>query len=151
MPGEAFQGRIAQIDTRIDATTRAITARAEFPNAGGRLLPGMLVKVSIDQGVRTAAAVPEAAVQFEGTQASVYRIAKGPKGMVARRVDVDTGIIQDGFVEIRAGLKPGDKIVGDGLNRVQDGAAIGGGKKPGDQKGGDHKGGNKGGADRKAG
>ena len=151
LPGEAFQGRIAQIDTRIDAATRAIKARAEFPNAGGRLLPGMLVKVSIDQGVRTAAAVPEAAVQFEGTQASVYRIAKGPKGMVARRVDVDTGIIQDGFVEIRAGLKPGDKIVGDGLNRVQDGAAIGGGKKPGDQKGGDHKGGNKGGADRKAG
>lgn len=150
LPGETFQGRIAQIDTRIDPATRAIKARAEFPNANGRLKPGMLVKVTIDQGVRTAVAVPEAAVQFEGTQASVYRVAKGPKGMIARRTDVDTGIIQDGFVEIRSGLKPGDKIVGDGLNRVQDGAPIGGGKgKPGDKKG--DKAGEKGGADRKAG
>jgi membrane fusion protein (multidrug efflux system) len=128
LPGETFQGKIAQIDTRIDPATRAIKARAEFPNPGGRLKPGMLVKVAIDQGVRNAPAVPEAAVQFEGNQASVYRIAKGPKGLVARRTDVDTGITQGGFVEIRSGLKAGDKIVADGLNRVQDGAAIGGGK-----------------------
>lgn len=147
LPGETFQGRIAQIDTRIDPATRAIKARAEFPNAGGRLKPGMLVKVAIDQGVRTAVAVPEAAVQFEGNQASVYRIAKGPKGMVARRTDVDTGITADGFVEIRSGLKKGDKIVADGLNRIQDGAPVGGGKggKPGDKKG------EKGGSNRKAG
>ncbi|WP_143324362.1 efflux RND transporter periplasmic adaptor subunit [Caulobacter sp. FWC2] len=150
LPGETFQGKIAQIDTRIDPATRAIKARAEFPNAGGRLKPGMLVKVSIDQGERTGVAVPEAAVQFEGTQASVYRIAKGPKGMVARRTDVDTGISEGGFVEIRAGLKKGDRIVADGLNRIQDGAPIGGGKgKPGDKKG--DKAGEKGGADRKAG
>jgi len=134
LPGETFQGRIAQIDTRIDPTTRALKARAEFPNPGGRLKPGMLVKVSIDQGVRTAPAVPEAAVQFEGTQASVFVIAKGPKGQVARRTNVETGLASGGFVEISSGVKPGDKIVADGLNRVQDGAPIGGGqggKKPG--------------------
>jgi len=150
LPGETFQGKIAQIDTRIDPATRAIKARAEFPNAGGRLKPGMLVKVSIDQGMRTSVAVPEAAVQFEGNQASVFRIVKGPKGMIARRTDVDTGITADGFIEVRSGLKKGDKIVADGLNRIQDGAQIGGGKgKPGDKKG--DKAGEKGGADRKAG
>lgn len=151
LPGETFQGHIAQIDTRIDPATRALKARAEFPNAGGRLKPGMLVKVAIDQGVHTAVAVPEAAVQFEGSQASVFRIAKGPKGMVARRTDVETGITADGFVEIRTGLKTGDKIVADGLNRIQDGAPIGGGKgKPGDKKDGPGKGG-KDGSGRKAG
>lgn len=124
LPGETFVGRIAQIDTRIDPTTRAVKARAEFPNPGGRLKPGMLVKVSIDQGQRTAAAVPEAAVQFEGTQASVFVIAKGPKGQVARRTSVDTGLSAGGFVEIRSGVKSGDKIVADGLNRIQDGAPI---------------------------
>ncbi len=139
LPGETFQGKIAQIDTRIDPATRAIKARAEFPNPGGRLKPGMLVKVAIDQGVRNAPAVPEAAVQFEGNQASVYRIAKGPKGLVARRTDVDTGITQGGFVEIRSGLKAGEKIVADGLNRVQDGAPIGGGK-GGNGQGGDKQG-----------
>jgi membrane fusion protein, multidrug efflux system len=146
LPGETFQGHIAQIDTRIDPATRALKARAEFPNADGRLKPGMLVKVAIDQGVRTAVAVPESAVQFEGSQASVFRITKGPKGMIARRTDVETGITADGFVEISSGLKKGDKIVADGLNRIQDGAPIGGGK---GGKGG--KDGAKGGAGRKAG
>ncbi|HWU79605.1 MAG TPA: efflux transporter periplasmic adaptor subunit, partial [Caulobacter sp.] len=88
---------------------------------------------------------------FEGSQASVFRIAKGPKGMVARRTDVETGITADGFVEINSGLKTGDKIVADGLNRIQDGAPIGGGKgKPGDKQGGPGKGG-KDGSGRKAG
>ena len=75
-------------------------------------------------------AVPEAAVQFEGSQASVFLIARGPKGLVARRASVQTGIAADGFIEITSGLKAGDKLVGDGLNRVQDGAPVnaGGGK-----------------------
>ena len=60
----------------------------------------------------------------------------------------------------RAGLKKGDKIVADGLNRVQDGAPIGGGKGKGGQGGGkdggpggkgEGKKGEKGGSDRKAG
>jgi membrane fusion protein (multidrug efflux system) len=133
LPGEMFTGRIAQIDTRIDPATRALKARAEFPNANGRLKPGMLIKVGIDQGQHQGVAVPEAAVQFEGAQASVFLIAKGPKGLVARRASVQTGVDADGFIEITSGLKAGDKIVGDGLNRVQDGApvSVGGGKPQG--------------------
>jgi membrane fusion protein (multidrug efflux system) len=140
LPGETFTGRIAQIDTRIDPTTRALKARAEFPNADGRLKPGMLIKVGIDQGQRQGVAVPESAIQFEGSQASVFLIAKGPKGQVARRTAVQTGLSSDGFVEIVSGLKAGDHIVADGLNRVQDGAAIGGGKGgPGSAQGGGQK------------
>lgn len=149
LPGETFSGRIAQIDTRIDATTRALKARAEFPNPGGRLKPGMLVKVGIDQGQHASPAVPEAAIQFEGTQASVFLITKGPKGQVARRTNVETGLSADGFIEIRSGVKAGDKIVGDGLNRVQDGAPVGGGQ-GGPGGGGAGKPG-AGGAERKAG
>ena len=128
LPGERFVGHIAQIDTRIDPATRALKARAEFANADGRLKPGMLIKVGIDQGQRQAVAVPEAAIQFEGTQASVFLITDGPKGQVARRTTVQTGLSSGGFVEIVAGLKAGDKIVADGLNRVQDGAPVGGGQ-----------------------
>jgi len=139
LPGETFTGRIAQIDTRIDPTTRALKARAEFPNADGRLKPGMLIKVGIDQGQRQGVAVPESAIQFEGSQASVFLIAKGPKGQVARRTAVQTGLSSDGFVEIVSGLKAGDHIVADGLNRVQDGAAIGGKVGPGGAQGGGQK------------
>ena len=142
LPGQTFTGRIAQIDTRIDPATRALKARAEFANADGRLKPGMLIKVSIDQGQRQAVAVPEAAIQFEGTQASVFLIDKGPKGQIARRTTVQPGLSSGGFVEIVSGLKAGDRIVADGLNRVQDGAAVGsgqggqGGGKPGQKKAG---------------
>jgi membrane fusion protein (multidrug efflux system) len=135
LPGEMFTGRIAQIDTRIDPATRALKARAEFPNADGRLKPGMLIKVGIDQGQHQGVAVPEAAVQFESNQASVFLIVKGPKGQVARRTSVQTGITTDGFIEITSGLKAGDKIVGDGLNRVQDGAPVNAGGQKGGQGG----------------
>jgi membrane fusion protein (multidrug efflux system) len=128
LPGESFVGHVAQIDTRIDPATRALKARAEFANADGRLKPGMLIKVSIDHGQRQALAVPEAAIQFEGAQASVFLIARGPKGQAAKRQTVQTGLSAGGFVEITGGLKAGDRIVGDGLNRVQDGAPIGGGQ-----------------------
>jgi len=144
LPGEMFTGRIAQIDTRIDPATHALKARAEFPNGDGRLKPGMLIKVGIDQGQHQNVAVPEAAVQFEGNQASVFLIAKGPKGQVARRTAVQTGITADGFIEITSGLKPGDRIVGDGLNRVQDGAPVNPGGGKGDKaQGGDKAGGRK--------
>ncbi len=129
-PNEAFNGRIARLDSRIDAATRAITARAEFPNAGGRIKPGMLMRVSISHGARDVLAVPEAAVQFEGDQAYVFVITPRGQGTAARKQAVDTGASQDGFVEIRGGLRAGEKIVADGLNRIQDGQPVraGGGK-----------------------
>ncbi|MDB5456810.1 MAG: hemolysin secretion protein [Caulobacter sp.] len=151
LPGESFIGHIAQIDTRIDAATRAVKARAEFPNPGGRLKPGMLVKVGIDQGLRQAVAVPESAIQFEGQQASVFLIAKGPKGgLVARRQIIQTGLTVGGQVEVLSGLKPGEKIVADGLNRIQDGASITTGERgKGGQAGGQGGKGRPGGAGRK--
>jgi membrane fusion protein (multidrug efflux system) len=122
--GQSFSGRIALIDTRVNEQTRAVIARAEIPNPGGRIRPGMLVRVSVQQGVRQAPAVPEAAVQYEGDGAFVYRIAAGQRGATAQRVEVETGVVENGFVEIISGLNPGDRVVGSGLNRIQPGAPI---------------------------
>ncbi len=131
-PDETFNGRIAQLDSRIDAATRAITARAEFPNPSGRIKPGMMMRVTIAHGGRDAMAVPEAAIQFEGDQAYVFVIDPRGQGLAARKQAVDVGSSQDGFVEIRGGLKAGEKVVADGLNRIQNGQAVSvGGAKPG--------------------
>ena len=134
--GEAFSGRIALIDSRINETTRAITARAEFPNPGGRLRPGMLMRVAVTQGQRQTPAVPESAIQYEGQGAFVYRIATGERGTTAQRVEVGTGAVEGGFVEIVSGLSVGDKVVGSGLNRIQPNAPVtvagaGAGARPG--------------------
>src|SRR5439155_14235193 len=60
-PDEVFNGSIAQFDTRVNEQTRAIRARAEFPNPGGRLKPGMLMRVASDQRSRQVLAAREAA------------------------------------------------------------------------------------------
>lgn len=121
---ETFTGRIALIDTRVNEQTRSVTARAEIPNPGGRIRPGMAVRVAVQQGQRTSVAVPEAAVQYEGDGAFVYRIARGEKGSTAQRVEVEAGAVEGGFVEILSGLNAGDRIVASGLNRIQPNAPV---------------------------
>ncbi|MBX3479134.1 MAG: efflux RND transporter periplasmic adaptor subunit [Caulobacter sp.] len=123
-PDESFSGRIAQIDTRVDTTTRAVTARAEFPNPGGRLRPGMLMRVSIEHGQRQALAAPEAAIQYEGEKAFVFVIIDRDGKQVARKTEVTPGLSEGGRVEIVEGLKAGDRLVADGLNRLQDGQPV---------------------------
>ncbi len=121
---DTFSGRIALIDTRINETTRAVTARAEFANPGGRIRPGMLMRVGIQEGQRQSPAVPESALQYEGDGAFVYRIASGENGSTAQRVEVEPGAVEGGFVEILSGLNANDRVVGSGLNRIQPNAPI---------------------------
>ncbi|MGN6064095.1 MULTISPECIES: efflux RND transporter periplasmic adaptor subunit [Brevundimonas] len=123
-PGEEFNGRIALLDTRVNEQTRAVIARAEFPNPGNRIRPGMMMRVAVHQGRRQSLAVPEAAVQYEGQGAFVYRIARGETGTTAQRVEVQTGAVENGYVEIVSGLGNNDRIVASGLNRIQPGAPV---------------------------
>ena len=123
-PGQSFSGRIALIDSRVNEQTRAATARAEFPNPGGAMRPGMLMRVAVRQGARTAASAPEAAVQYEGQRAFVFRIARGEQGSTAQRIEIEPGVVENGFVEILSGVETGDRLVGSGLNRIQPGAPV---------------------------
>lgn len=120
-PREQFRGKIAQIDTRVDVGTRAVTARAEFPNPDRRLKPGMLLHVTIQEGDRQSASAPEAAVMFEAGSAYVFAIQPNPKGpgLVAERRNVVTGLRQANMVEILSGVELGDRIVGEGVNRIR--------------------------------
>ena len=122
--GSQFTGRIARIDTRLDEVTRAATARAEIPNPEGRIRPGMSMRVTVRQGQRQSLAVPEAAVQYEGEGAFVYRVVDGERGQIAQRVEVEAGVVEGGYVEILSGLDAGETVVASGLNRIQPGAPV---------------------------
>jgi membrane fusion protein (multidrug efflux system) len=123
-PGETIHGRIARLDTRVDERTRSVTARAEFPNPGGKLKPGMLIRVSISRGQRQALAAPESAVSVQGDSAFVFTIrAVGPR-TVAEQKPVVTGLRQENVVEILDGVQAGDRIIADGLNKVQAGQPV---------------------------
>lgn len=123
-PGETVTGRIARIDTRVDERTRAITARAEFPNPGGRLKPGMLMRVGVSRGQRTQASAPESAVSVQGDNAFVYVLRESERGAMVEQRPIVTGVRQEGFVEIVDGVAPGARIVADGLNKIQPGQPV---------------------------
>lgn len=121
---ETVSGRIALLDTRVNEQTRAVIARAEFANPGNRIRPGMMMRVAVHQGRRQSLSVPEAAVQYEGQGAFVYRIARGESGSTAQRVEVQAGAVEGGYVEILSGLDNNDRVVASGLNRIQPGAPV---------------------------
>ena len=123
-PGETIQGRIQTLDTRIDERTRAFTARAEFPNPGGKLKPGMMMRIGIARGQRDVVAAPEAAVSVQGDTAFVYVVKRDGDRSVAEQRAVLTGTRQNGLVEIREGLQVGEQIVADGLNKIQPGQPV---------------------------
>lgn len=129
-PGETITGRIARLDSRVDERTRAITARAEFSNASGKLKPGMLMRVGISRGARSSPSAPESAVSVQSDSSFVYVIHQRPAspgkpaGAMVEQRPIVTGLRQQGFVEIKEGVKAGDKLVADGLNKIQPGMPV---------------------------
>ena len=84
----------------------------------------MSMRVTVRQGQRQSLAVPESAIQYEGEGAFLYRIMPAEGGRIAQRVEVETGVVEDGYVEILSGLDAGETVVASGLNRIQPGAPV---------------------------
>jgi membrane fusion protein, multidrug efflux system len=124
LPGQTFPGRIATLDSRVDERTRTIRARAEFANPGGLLKPGMMIRVGIQQGQRQSLAVPEAAVQYVGDSANVFIIQRQNGRATAEQRPVTLGASDNGLVEIRDGVRPGEQVVADGVSRLQPGQPL---------------------------
>lgn len=120
-PGRTFEGEVATIDTRVDPGTRAVTVRADFINADHALRPGMLLDVRMFRPERQALVIPEIAVVQVGRESFVYRLKPD---QTVERVDVVSGARRSGVVEIREGLKAGDRIVVDGTGKLRPGLKV---------------------------
>lgn len=123
-PGYVARGRIDTLDTRIDPDTRAITARAVFPNPDRQLRPGMMMRVSLARGQRQVLAVPEPALSVQGSSSFVFLISEAEGQTRAEQRPVEIGARQNGFVEVREGVNAGDRIVANGLNKVTSGQTV---------------------------
>lgn len=119
-PGESFSGRVESIDPVINPQTRAATVRAILPNPGRKLMPGMLLTVSVVAAARESLAVPELALVGEGDRSFVFVIDKG----VAKRVPVETGVRDGQRIEILSGLRPGQQVVTEGVVKLSDGQKV---------------------------
>jgi membrane fusion protein (multidrug efflux system) len=123
-PNRVEHGRVALVDTRIDPNTHAIRARADFTNEDGLLVPGMLMHIAVENGQRSAIALPESAVQTEGDETFVYVIAHQNGKTIARQTQVQVGANEGGYIEITSGVAVGAQVVADGLTRVQPDAPV---------------------------
>lgn len=120
-PDRVFEGRIASFDSRLDAAQRTLAVEASVPNPDRALRPGMLANVSIGaETVARALLVPALAVQVRGGTHFVYRIAGG----CAERVEVEIGERRPDRIEVRRGLRPGDRVAIEGLQQLSGGEPV---------------------------
>ncbi|WP_211444877.1 efflux RND transporter periplasmic adaptor subunit [Collimonas humicola] len=115
-------GKLLFSDLTVDPNTGSVTLRAEFPNPDHSLLPGMYVRAKLEQAVNGAAlTVPQQAVQRDLNGASVFLVGADNK-VAVQPVKADTA--QGDKWIVTEGLKAGDKVIVDGLQKVKPGAVV---------------------------
>ena len=113
----AKPGKLLFSDLTVDATTGQVTLRAEVPNPGGALLPGLYVRVRLEQATASdAIQLPQQAVtrSAQGDTVSVV----GADGKIEQR-KVKVGGQQGGQWVVMDGLKAGEQVMVDGFQKLQ--------------------------------
>ncbi len=115
-PGETLRGRVARIADVVDPQSRTVKVQAEVPNPAGRFRPEMFGQIRHVHSVRPFPAIPASALlQLEGRNVVWLEEAPG----AYRAVTVETGSARNGWVTVLNGLKPGDRIVVDGVTLLR--------------------------------
>ena len=109
-------GKLLFSEAKVEANTGQVTLRGEFANPKRELLPGMYVRVRIEQGIDSdAIAVPQQAVQRNSGGASEVFVVKDDNRVAPQ--PIRTGAVQDGQWLVTDGLKAGDKVVVEGFQK----------------------------------
>jgi Cu(I)/Ag(I) efflux system membrane fusion protein len=107
-PGKTFKGRVKYIYPTVEAATRTLTARFEFPNPGLALKPDMYANVLVLVPTAEALSVPETAVIDTGVSTVVF-LKAGAGTFIPREVTV--GPRAAGYYPVLAGLQAGEEVV----------------------------------------
>ena len=117
------EGVLKLSEVTVEQSTGVITLRAVFPNPKNDLLPGMYVRAVLEEGVDDKAIlVPQQAVIRDARgQASAMVVGEDDK-VESRELKLDRAVSQDWLV--KEGLKPGDRVIVDGLQKIRPGAPV---------------------------
>jgi cobalt-zinc-cadmium efflux system membrane fusion protein len=110
---EVFHGRISYVAPALDPNTRTLQARIDTSNPGEKLKKDMYVVATVNAGtIHNAMVLPDASVLRDSeNQPFVYAAVSA--NQFGRR-SVTLGESMNGQTEITSGLKPGDRVIGDG-------------------------------------
>jgi len=116
-----FEGKIARLNSALDASSRTLMAEVHVPNSDRRLKPGMFARVSLILAEsKDSLLVPVEAVVEEEGKNYVYSVAEGK----AERKPVTKSWAQDSAVAITRGLEEGEQIVVAGQHRLRPGMRV---------------------------
>jgi len=116
------EGYIESFDNRLDANTGSILLRAVFPNADGRIVPGLFARLRVPLSERhTVLLVDERALGTDQGQKFVFTLS--PTNTAVYRT-VKPGPLVAGKRIIRSGLETNDRVVVNGLARIRPGMPV---------------------------
>jgi membrane fusion protein (multidrug efflux system) len=123
--GSAYSspGRIDFADIQVSQSTDTLTLRAAFPNPDQLLIDGQFVTVSVEKEQQEKALViSQAAVQAD--QAGTYVLVVNSENKIeVRRIQPGAGG-QEGEMVVQSGLKEGDRVVVEGMQKVRPGQVV---------------------------
>lgn len=119
--GDVVDGEIAALDGRVDPQSRTLEAKVFLDNREGVLVSGQFVRVTVPvRGVSDAVVIPDSALVPAGNLNVLYVIVPGPNGAtMSSRTTVDVGLRATGKIQVLSGLKPGQKVVVAGQQKLQ--------------------------------
>jgi len=110
------------LDVQVEATTDTVAVRAQVPNPEGLLIPGGIVVVTVERGTpRSALVVPQSAVQLDQAGRYVLVVDEAKKVELRR---VTTGVDQGRDIVVKDGLKEGELVIVEGIQKVRPGQVV---------------------------
>ena len=116
-----YEGIIDSVASRIDAQTRSILARAEINNKNLEILPGSLLDIKLFYNEKEALSVADTSIIFEDEKKFIYKVLDNNK---IDKIEIITGIRKDGNLEVLDGLRKNDRVVKEGLSRLNKGMTV---------------------------
>ena len=117
------RGVVQFSEVMVNAATGTVTLRARFPNPDGLLLPGMFVRARFDQAINTRAIlVPQPALTRNARGQATVFVVDDQNRAAEREVSADRAVGSNWVVT--KGLRPGDKVIVQGLAKVKPKAPV---------------------------
>jgi membrane fusion protein (multidrug efflux system) len=117
-----YKGKVDFSAPTYDQSTGTLLVRAVFPNPDAELRPGQFVRIKLHGAqLPDALAIPRRALLQKAHGMFVYLVDESGKVVIQ---DVSTGAWEGDYQIITNGLKPGDKVIVDGINKVRPGVPV---------------------------
>lgn len=116
-----FTGKVTNIGSRVDPTSRAVNVRAIIPNESHNLRPGMLMRVNLIKNQSQSILIPEEALITSADRKYVFLLQEDD---TVKQQSVIIGRRRPGAIEILSGLNIGQKIVVEGTMKLQNNSKV---------------------------